>query len=122
MRKTRIAVLATAALITAASVAGCNSTNHDTLNPSVDIAVQWWRVETPPGAATLYFACFGTEEIWVDPEGNITTTPDSPMCPKGGAPYTLETRHGSDPAVIVGTYRLVPPDSTGKYQAINGRP
>lgn len=123
MRKTRMAALAAAALITATAVAGCNSTNHDAPNPAVDIQLKWWRVETPPSVVTEYFACFGREELLLDQaDGNITNTPDSPMCPANGEPYTLVKRHGSDPAVVLGNYNLVPPDSTGQYQDINGRP
>jgi hypothetical protein len=122
MHKREIAAAAAGIAVTAI-LAGCGtSTNHDTLNPSVDIQLQWWRVETPPSVVTEFFACFGTTGLLLDQaDGNIANTPDDPMCPKGGTPYTLVQRHASDPAVIVGSYRLVPPDSTGKWTGVDGK-
>lgn len=115
--------LAVSGAALAASVMGCGiSTNHDTLNPVVDIQLQWWRVETPPSVVTEFFACFGTTGLLLDQaDGNITNTENDPMCPKGGTPYKLVKRHASDPVVILGTYRLVPPDSTGLWDGTDGR-
>jgi hypothetical protein len=119
MKKSASRALAAAAITVAAAsvLTGCgNGTNHDAKNPSVDIAIHWWRLETPPSVATEYFGCFGTTGIIVNQsDGNLAVLYDDNMCPKGGAPYQLVKRNGSDPAVIVGTYRLVPPDSTGEY-------
>lgn len=104
------------ALVAAGVLTGCSGTNHDAPNPSVDIVLQWWRVETPPSVVTEFFACFGTTGLLLDQgDGNIANTPNDPMCPKNGTPYKLVTRHKSDPSIIIGTYRLVPPDATGKY-------
>lgn len=102
-------------------VMGCNGTNHDTLNPTVDISLKWWRVETPPGFQTLMFACYGTTGLYLDQgDGNLSQVNNDPECPAKGEPYNLVQRHGSDPAIPDGTY-TVPPDETGKYNAINGR-
>jgi hypothetical protein len=120
-KRTAFSVIA-AGIAAAGMLSGCAGTNHDALNPTVDISIQWWRFETPPSVVTEFFGCFGTDGILLDQEdGNATVTPDDPMCPKGGSPYQLVQRHGSDPAVSVGTYRLVPPDSTGKWTGISGR-
>ena len=71
---------------------------------------------------TTFFACFGTTGMYLDQaDGNLSQIQDDPMCPKGGTPYQLVRRHASDPAIPVGTYNLVPPDSTGQYQGVNGR-
>lgn len=116
-------IAASAAMIlAAASLAGCATTNHDAGNPTVDIVLHWWRIETPPSTVTEFFACFGTTGLLLDQgDGNIANTPDDPLCPKNGTPYQLARRHGTDPAIIIGTYRLVPPDSTGQWSSINGR-
>ncbi len=115
--------LAAGMLALTAAVTGCNGTNHDALNPTVDIVVKWWRMETPPGFQTIMFGCYGTTGMYLDQgDGNLSQVENDPMCPKDGTPYQLEQRHGSDPAVPVGTYNMVPPDSTGQYQAINGKP
>jgi hypothetical protein len=120
MKKALTAVIVPLAAI--AALAGCSGTNHDTLNPTVDIAIHWWRVETPPSVVTEFFGCFGTTGLLLDQgDGNVANTPNDPLCPKDGAPYQLVHRNGNDPAIIIGTYRLVPPDSTGKYAAINGK-
>ena len=111
-----------AATILALPLIGCATTNHDAGNPTVDIAIHWWRVETPPSVVTEFFGCWGTTGLLLDQsDGNITNTPNDPMCPKDGAPYQLVKRHGTDPAIVIGTYRLVPPDSTGTWSSINGR-
>jgi hypothetical protein len=119
LKKARTSRLLAGAMIAASAAAtltGCNNTNHDAQNPSVDIAIHWWRLETPPSVATEYFGCFGTTGIIVNQsDGNLAVLYDDNMCPKNGAPYQLVTRSGANPAVIVGTYRLVPPDSTGRY-------
>lgn len=123
MKKSTSRLLAGAmiAVSTAAVLTGCNGTNHDAPNPAVDIVIHWWRVESPPSVVTEFFGCFGTTGLLLDQDdGNIANTPDDPMCPKDGAPYQLEKRDGSAPAVIVGTYRLVPPDSTGQWSSITG--
>jgi hypothetical protein len=118
----RLLMTAAAVSLAAGALAGCASTNHDSGNPTVDIVLQWWRVETPPSVVTEFFACWGTTGLLLDQaDGNITNTPNDPMCPKDGTPYQLVKRHSTDPAIYVGTYRLVPPDSTGQYNAINGK-
>lgn len=120
MRKSIKATIAAAIL--SIGISACATTNHDSGNPTTDIVIQWWRVETPPSVITEFFGCFGTTGLLLDQgNGNIANTPNDPMCPKNGTPYKLVQRHGTDPAVILGTYRLVPPDSTGKYNSINGR-
>lgn len=104
------------------SVMGCNGTNHDAPNPTVDIQLKWWRMETPPSVVTTYFACFGTTGMYLDQaDGNLSQIQNDPMCPKNGTSYSLVERHASDPAIPDGTYNLVPPDSTGKWDGINGR-
>lgn len=117
MRKIIVSLIASVALI----LTGCSTTNHDSGNPVTDIVIHWWRLETPPSVTTEFFGCFGTTGLLLDQgDGNIANTPNDPMCPVKGSPYTLVRRHGSDPAIIIGTYRLVPPDSTGKYASIAG--
>lgn len=109
-------------ILGAAAVTGCDATNHDSSNPTVDIDIHWWRLETPPSVVTEFFGCFGTTGLLLDQsDGNIANTPNDPMCPKNGAPYQLVKRHGTDPAVLIGTYRLVPPDDTGTWSGINGK-
>jgi len=110
-----------ALVIAGIATTGCGAaTNHDSLNPAVDIRLQWWRVETPPSTVTEFFACFGTTGIWLDQgDGNISNVQNDPMCPKGGTNYQLVSRNGSDPAVYIGTYS-VPPDATGKYSSTAG--
>ena len=121
-RPLKVASAIVTAVATAGILAGCSTTNHDAGNPTTDIVIHWWRVETPPSVVTEFFGCFGTTGLLLDQsDGNIANTPDDPMCPKNGAPYELVKRHGTDPAVILGTYRLVPPDSTGEWSGINGR-
>jgi len=111
-----------AAAIACLAMAGCSTTNHDSGNPTYDIVLHWWRVETPPSVVTEFFACFDTTGLWLDQaDGNISTTPNDPMCPKNGQPYRLVKRSGTDPAVDVGGFRIVPPDKTGLYQTVNGR-
>jgi hypothetical protein len=110
------------AILAGVVLSGCATTNHDAGNPAVDIVIQWWRVETPPSVVTEFFGCFGTTGLLLDQaDGNITSTPDDPMCPAKGSPYRLVRRSGTDPAVDVGGYRLVPPDSTGEWSAVNGK-
>jgi hypothetical protein len=102
-------------------VMGCNGTNHDSGNPTTDIVIKWWRVETPPSFQTIMFGCFGTTGMYLDQgDGNLSQVQNDQMCPVKPEPYELQERHGSDPASIVGTY-TTPPDSTGKYESINGR-
>lgn len=121
--KRRALTLTAGAMVLTASILGCGGTNHDAPNPDVDIQLQWWRMETPPGVVTTYFACFGTTGMYLDQaDGNLSQVPSDPMCPKNGTPYQVVQRHGSNPAIHIGTYNLVPPDSTGQYQSINGRP
>jgi hypothetical protein len=121
----KIKSLIAAGVVSAAAIGaltGCATTNHDSGNPTTDINLHWWRVETPPSVVTEYFACFGTTGLLLDQsDGNIANTPNDPMCPAKGTPYQLVQRHGTDPAIIVGTYGLVPPDSTGKWDSVNGR-
>lgn len=120
--RNRIALAVAAALLALAPVlAGCG-TNHDAPNPDVDIVLTWWRLETPPGVVTTYFACFGTTGNYLDQaDGNLSQIPDDPMCPKNGMPYQIVQRQGTAPAVHLGTY-TAPPDSTGQYQAGNNKP
>lgn len=123
MSKRAVAAAVTYSIAVLASflVIGCGSTNHDSGNPVYDIQLQWWRMETPPSVVTEFFACWGTTGLLLDQgDGNVSETQNDPMCPKNGTPYKIVKRHKSDPAVIIGTYRLVPPDSTGLYQSING--
>lgn len=117
------AILAAGALAVAAiGMTGCAGTNHDSGNPTTDINLHWWRVETPPSVVTEFFACFGTTGLLLDQaDGNIANTPNDPMCPANGEPYQLVQRHGTDPAIIIGNYRMVPPDSTGKWASVNGK-
>lgn len=114
--------IVTGVLAVTAALTGCATTVHDSGNPTYDIVVHWWRVETPPSVVTEFFACFGTTGLWLDQaDGNITNTPDDPMCPKNGTPYQIVQRHGTDPAVMIGGLRFVPPDETGLWKGINGR-
>jgi hypothetical protein len=116
-------IIATIALsLSFLGMAACSGTNHDAGNPTVDIVIHWWRVETPPSVVTEFFGCFGTTGLLLDQgDGNVANTPNDPMCPKNGAPYQLVQRHGTDPAINIGSYRLIPPDNTGKYGSINGK-
>jgi len=118
--KQGIAALVIAGSVTA-TAAACSNTNHDAPNPAVDIKLKWWRVETPPSVVTEYFACFGTTGVWLDQaDGNVSNVENDPMCPKGGTSYDLVSRHGTDPAVYIGTY-TIPPDMTGKYASVSGQ-
>jgi hypothetical protein len=122
MKVSRIVAGATLGLTLALSSVGCATTNHDAQNPTVDVTLQWWRVETPPGFQTIMFSCFGTTGMYLDQgDGNLSQVQNDAMCPVKGTPYNLVQRHGTDPAVSDGTYGMVPPDSTGKYNGINGR-
>lgn len=86
------------------ALAACGGTNHDAPNPQQDIQLQWHRIETPPSVVTEFFACFGTDGLLLDQaDGNVSVTPDDPMCPKDGTPYRWVTRQGSQPAVVIQT-------------------
>lgn len=114
-------ILSVIMLSTVLLATACSTTNHDAGNPTVDIVLHWWRVETPPSTVTEFFACFGTTGLMLDQDdGNIANTPNDPMCPKNGTPYRLVTRHGSDPAINIGGNRIIPPDSTGTWHDISG--
>lgn len=117
----RAALILPAVALAASAVTGCG-TNHDAPNPTVDITIKWWRMETPPGFQTIMFGCYGTTGMYLDQgDGNLSQVENDPMCRKGGEPYQLAQRQGTAPPVYLGTY-TGPPDTTGQYQAGNVKP
>lgn len=116
-----------AGLVGAAAIAvvgvGCSTTNHDAGNPTNDLVPghAWVRVETPPGQATLFMTCIGRDLVIMDPDGNTNESANDPLCGLGVA-WTWQHRHGSDPAVVVGTGSGTLYGSPASLPTINGRP